>query len=45
MSPCKEVKAKKRNIMQSSSTFTKISGPIAEVKNSALINDWQYIPY
>ena len=32
-----------RNIMQSSSIFIKISGPIPEVKKSALINDWDNI--
>ena len=29
--------------MQSSSTFIRISGPILEVKKSALINDWENI--
>ena len=29
--------------MQSSSTFIKISGPIPEVKKSALISDWDNI--
>ena len=31
------------NIMQSSSTFMGISGPITEVKNPAVINDWENI--
>ena len=30
-------------IMQSSSTFIAISGPIPEVKKSALINDWENV--
>ena len=32
-----------RNIMQSSNTFIRISGPIPDVKNTALINDWENI--
>ena len=33
-----------RNIIQSSSTFIKLSGPISEVKEkSAIINDWENI--
>ena len=32
--------AQVRNIMQSSRTFIKISGPIPEVRKTALINDW-----
>ena len=31
------------NIMQSSSTFIRISGPIPEVKKSTLINDYENI--
>ena len=31
--------------MQSSSTFMTISGPIMEVKKSAVINDWENISY
>ena len=31
--------------MQSSSTFIRISGPIPEVKKSALINDYENIAY
>ena len=31
--------------MQSSSAFIIISGPITEVKKSAVINDWKYISY
>ena len=31
------------NIMQSSSTFMGTSGPITEVKNPAVINDWENI--
>ena len=33
------------NIMQSSSTFMGISGPITEVKIPAVINDWENILY
>ena len=33
------------NTMQSSSTFMRISGPIMEVKKSAVINDWENISY
>ena len=29
--------------MRSSSTFIRISGPIPEVKKSAMINDWENI--
>ena len=32
--------AQVRNIMQSSTTFIKISEPIPEVRKTALINDW-----
>ena len=31
--------------MQSSSAFIIISGPITEVKKSAVINDWKNISY
>ena len=33
------------NIMQSLSTFIRISGPIPGVKKSALINDYENIAY
>ena len=34
-----------RNIIQSSSTFIKISGPVPELKKPALTNDWKNIAY
>ena len=36
--------AQRRNIMQSSRTFIRKSGPIADVKKSALINDQKKPP-
>ena len=35
--------AQTRNIIQSSSTFIRISGPVLEVKKSSLINDYENI--
>ena len=37
----KKQAAQTRNIIQSSSTFIRISGPIPNVKKSTLVNDYE----